>query len=334
MIIRTPFSRVVQFKTCHGTSGTTADATRQQDSVIKINYPGVGNNSAFVIDGVGKNICIYERTNGSLTGTKQFIWAKRNLAECRDASSVLISQYFENGQTISGVNYFNTRDNLGSVRIMTNSAGAIQTSYTYDGWGNVISAQGSVASDFQYARLYFHGRSGLSLSRSRAYDAALGRWMSRDPVYEKGGINLYDYASNSPVTRIDPSGKLDAGTILIGGGGVELGTIIVGGEAGAALGPGGIAAGILIGIGIGVYLGSKGTNFNLDTLHDCASGNSDCCEDNGNACRTLCDLVYRPDKVRCENSACKKRCDNAEDDCNSTNGFFGRDPFVKSLKIK
>jgi hypothetical protein len=44
------------------------------------------------------------------------------------------------------------------------------------------------------------------LTRYRAYDASTGRWLSRDPIQEKGGINLYGYAGDNPVDFEDPSG--------------------------------------------------------------------------------------------------------------------------------
>jgi hypothetical protein len=34
----------------------------------------------------------------------------------------------------------------------------------------------------------------------------LGRFISRDPLGEKGGLNLYGYVGNDPVNGVDPSG--------------------------------------------------------------------------------------------------------------------------------
>jgi uncharacterized protein RhaS with RHS repeats len=39
-----------------------------------------------------------------------------------------------------------------------------------------------------------------------AYDAAQGEGISRDPIGEKGGINLYGYVGNDPVNAVDPLG--------------------------------------------------------------------------------------------------------------------------------
>jgi RHS repeat-associated protein len=138
--------------------------------------------------------------------TKQFIWCADKMCEARDGSSTLLNQYFLLGQTISGSNYLYTRDHLGSVREMTDSSGNIQAQYSYDPYGRVTQLQGSLASDFQFAGYYFHAPSGLSLAVHRAYNSNSGRWISRDPIKESGGNNLYDYVRNTPVNFSDPSG--------------------------------------------------------------------------------------------------------------------------------
>lgn len=59
---------------------------------------------------------------------------------------------------------------------------------------------------------YYHAWSGLHLAFYRAYDAELGRWLSRDPLGEAGGFTLYDYALNSPIMLVDELG-LKAGSM-------------------------------------------------------------------------------------------------------------------------
>jgi len=43
----------------------------------------------------------------------------------------------------------------------------------------------------------------------RYYDAGKGRFINRDPIGAAGGINLYGFVGNNPVTGADPSGLRD-----------------------------------------------------------------------------------------------------------------------------
>src|SRR5207253_5837481 len=47
---------------------------------------------------------------------------------------------------------------------------------------------------------------GMELAPYRAYDAETGRWISRDPLGEIAGLNLFNYVGNNPVTFTDPTG--------------------------------------------------------------------------------------------------------------------------------
>jgi len=190
--------------TSDGTNSYSWDA---EDRLIQITYPGSGNNSQFSYDPWGRNVTIQEYSGGSLVSTKQFVWcAGTKPREARDASSNVTAQYFSLGETISGTGYVYDLDILGSVREMTNSSGAVQSQYTYDPYGQVTKLQGSLAADMQYAGYYQHAASGLSLTRTRAYRSSLARFINRDAIGEHGGLNLYDYVSNKPVTYRDPLG--------------------------------------------------------------------------------------------------------------------------------
>jgi RHS repeat-associated protein len=141
-----------------------------------------------------------EYSGGTLSQTSQFVYDDDRL-EARDTSGAVSAQYFARGQTHASNIYFYTTDHLGSIRDLSSSSGTIQTTYNYDIFGRGGVTQTTAESDFQYAGLYFHQPSGLSLALHRNYKANVGRWLSRDPLGE--GNNLYDYVGNNPISYVD-----------------------------------------------------------------------------------------------------------------------------------
>jgi RHS repeat-associated protein len=190
--------------------------------------------SVFTYDGLGRGVRIVEQEDTREDGDtsppnwvqvsdRKYVWSGNSIAEERDATTNAVTRrFFAEGEQIDGVNYYFTRDHLGSVRGLTNSAGQIVESYRYDPYGNQpideVNSHGGGIADFGYTGHWFHGPSGLNLSLYRPYDPSLGRWLSRDPIGEIGGLNLYGYVSNSPVNYFDPLGLLlDGGAITIPG---------------------------------------------------------------------------------------------------------------------
>src|SRR5207253_10304677 len=137
-----------------------------------------------------------------------FVWSGNTLAEERDYTGANVTKRFfaEGEQRIGGGDagsYYYTRDHLGSVREVTGTTGTLQGQYDYDAWGNSVVIKGKMQVDFGYTGHYFHQPSGLNLALYRGYHPTLGRWMNRDPIAERGGINLYGYVGNDPVEFTD-----------------------------------------------------------------------------------------------------------------------------------
>jgi RHS repeat-associated protein len=101
-------------------------------------------------------------------------------------------------------------DNQGTVRDVVDSTGTVVNHVTYDSFGGITSQSNPTASmRFGYTGREFDEETGQYYYRARYYDAAVGEFISEDPIGFNGGdANLYRYVGNSPINRIDPSGLL------------------------------------------------------------------------------------------------------------------------------
>ncbi len=75
-------------------------------------------------------------------------------------------------------------------------AGYIRTEYSYSPFGNV-TAVGDLEQPFQFSSEFYDFELDLIYYNYRHYSPILGRWLSRDPIEEQGGLNLYAFCKNS-----------------------------------------------------------------------------------------------------------------------------------------
>jgi RHS repeat-associated protein len=128
-------------------------------------------------------------------------------------------RYYARGYKAVGapnVDHFEFVDHLGSVREVYDANRVLVARYGYGLWGERTPehvAPGTSEPDDGYTGHLHHAPSGLALAPFRAYHPALGRWMSRDPIGEMGGINLYGYVSNNPINYYDPYGESAAAVV-------------------------------------------------------------------------------------------------------------------------
>ncbi len=99
-------------------------------------------------------------------------------------------------------------DPMGNVVGMLGTNGMVVAQYQYDPYGNLISMTGPLASAnrYRFSSKEWNDNDGLYYYGYRFYDPNLQRWLNRDPIGERGGLNLYDYVANNPIDYVDPLG--------------------------------------------------------------------------------------------------------------------------------
>lgn len=129
----------------------------------------------------------------------------------RDASGTLCGAGGVGGLVCvvrNGAVYVPLYDAFGNVTAYVDSTGSVVAEYSYAPFGGSVSASGAMAGEFRYrySTKYHDEDSGLVMYECRCYSPELASWMTRDPIGESGGVNLYAFCGNDPVGRFDPLG--------------------------------------------------------------------------------------------------------------------------------
>lgn len=198
--------------TSDGTLQFDWDAANRLVKVTQLN-PGEGNpahTSEFTYDGLWRRVRMLEKLGETIVADRKFIWAGAQPAEERDSSNTVVKRFYGSGvQVVSGANigsYYYERDHLGSIRNVLDASGNVTLAYDYDLWGRRTKVSGAFDVDFGYAGYFEHMPSGLALTLFRGYSPLLGRWVSRDPIGERGGVNIFQYVGNRSTSFRDSLG--------------------------------------------------------------------------------------------------------------------------------
>lgn len=105
--------------------------------------------------------------------------------------------------TAGGTKTYYHQNHQSSVIATTNSSGAVLNRYTYGPFGESAALAGTTHG---YTGQRYDAETGLYHYKMRQYSPKLGRFLQPDPIGMAGGINLYGYVGNSPLTTVDPLG--------------------------------------------------------------------------------------------------------------------------------
>jgi len=105
----------------------------------------------------------------------------------------------------SGATIYYQADGLGSVTSLSNAAGSVAQTYTFDSFGKQTASSGSLTNPFQYTGREFDSETNLYYYRARYYDPNVGRFLSEDPIRFSGGIDFYSYTRNNRTNHVQRS---------------------------------------------------------------------------------------------------------------------------------
>ncbi|MGB0012208.1 MAG: RHS repeat-associated core domain-containing protein [Candidatus Sulfotelmatobacter sp.] len=187
--------------------------------LLSMVYDGDGNRvsetvgsttTKFLVDDknpTGYTQVIDELVNGSVT--KTYAYGLQRISENQLSGSTWTPTFYG-------------YDGHGNVRFLTNSAGTITDSYTFDAFGAQIASTGTTPNPYLYSGERFDSSLNLYHLRARYYNMLTGRFETMDPgkegccalhasqvgnIFDPATLHKYVYAANNPVNRVDPSGR-------------------------------------------------------------------------------------------------------------------------------
>jgi RHS repeat-associated protein len=201
-----------ELKTRTDGSGTTSYTYDALGNLTAVTLPDA-TQITYLID--GQNRRVGTRINGTLTQGFLYQGQLSPVAEL-DGNQQVVSRFVYGTRANvpdymikGGVTYRLVSDHLGSVRLVVNTAdGSVAQRIDYDEFGRVIQNTAPAFQPFGFAGGLYDEHTKLTRFGARDYDAEAGRWTAKDPIGFRGRDgNLYAYALNDPVNRIDRDGK-------------------------------------------------------------------------------------------------------------------------------
>ncbi|MCX6908425.1 MAG: RHS repeat-associated core domain-containing protein [Verrucomicrobia bacterium] len=143
------------------------------------------------------------RAEESGSAQRQFVWGLLGI------DNLVLRDRFTSGSE----RLYAVRDTM-HVTAITDDDGTVLERYGYDAFGNTRVMDASFTDisvsnydwETRFCGYRWDGESGLYQIRYRYLQGGLGRWLSRDPIKEGRGLNLYKYAENDSVDAIDVFG--------------------------------------------------------------------------------------------------------------------------------
>ena len=193
----------------NGNLASDGTNTYTWDSRNHLNAISGGSATSFQYDPFGRRVL--KTINGVTT---QFLYDGPNPVQELDGGSPPnvtanlftgrgIDEYFTRTDSVGTRNFLT--DMLGSTIALADSAGTLQTQYSYDPFGNVSIGGAASANPYQFTGRENDG-TGSYFYRARYYSPTFQRFVAQDPIAFRGGMNLYAYVEDDPIGFFDAFG--------------------------------------------------------------------------------------------------------------------------------
>lgn len=199
----------------NGNTKTNSDGTQYtwdyENRLKQVVLPGTGGTVNFKYDPFGRRV---QKTfiQGSATTTTSYIYDDINVLEEIDSIGNVVVRYTQArtdrplSELRSGTTGYYQEDGLDSTTSLTDLAGALVNTYTYDAFGSLTASSGPLTNPLRYTGREFDPETSNYEYRFRYYDPLIGRFTSEDPIQFQAGVNFYTYVRNNPVSFYDPLG--------------------------------------------------------------------------------------------------------------------------------
>jgi len=157
---------------------------------------------------------IIGRSDLATTLVQNFVWGSDLSGSLQGAGGVGGLLMVDDSK---GASDFYAYDGNGNVLGLVNANdGTLAAQYDYGPFGEVLHLTGpsARANPFRFSTKYQDDESELLYYGYRYYNASTGRWPNRDPLSERGGINLFAFIGNNPINCYEKIGQQMAAPTL------------------------------------------------------------------------------------------------------------------------
>lgn len=158
----------------------------------------------FVYD--GWNLIAELNAQASNTVIRTYAWGLDLSGSSQGAGGVGGLLVLTGGSATHAPTYDGNGNVIGLVNLAT---GEQQASYGHGPFGESLAVFGSAAvtNPFRFSTKYTDTETDLAYYGFRYYNPQTGRWLSRDPIGEAGGVNLHGMVGNHPTMSVDDLGQ-------------------------------------------------------------------------------------------------------------------------------